>query len=272
MNADLELSGATRLVGIVGDPIAQVKSPAGVTRRLRARGIDAVCVPFHVASADFAAVMGALAATRNIDGMIVTVPHKFAALPLCASASERARFTGAANVLRRNPDRSWHGDMLDGLGFAAAQRDAGARLDGARALLAGAGGAGSAIALGLLEAGVAHLAVHDADPARRDALIARLAERFPGRVGAGSADPAGVDVVANATPMGMRAGDPYPVAVERLAARMHVGDVVTVPEVPPLLVAARQAGCSIQTGTGMFARVLDLMIDFFDPAPAAARG
>lgn len=263
-----ELSGATRLIAIIGDPIAQVKSPAGVTQRMRELGHDIICVPLHVSAADFDSFMAISSALRNLDGIIATVPHKFSALAACASASERATFTGAANVLRRASDHAWHGDMVDGIGFVSAQRRAGFDPAGHRVLLVGAGGAGSAIAFALLEAGVAMLAVHDADTQRRDALVARLSTRFAGRVEVGSVNASGFDMVANATPMGMREGDACPVDAGSLRATMHVGDVVTVPEVTPLLAAARAAGCTTQTGVGMFREVLALMVAFFCTAPA----
>jgi shikimate dehydrogenase len=135
-------------------------------------------------------------------------------------------------------------------------------LTGLRALQVGAGGAGSAIALALLEAGVAELRLHDVDPARRDALVGRLRERFGERVTAGAPDPDGFDVVANATPMGMREGDPHPVDVTRLKPGAVVGDVVTKPAVPPLIAAARRAGCATSTGSDMFAQVAVLIVDF----------
>jgi shikimate dehydrogenase len=109
---------------------------------------------------------------------------------------------------------------------------------------------------------VAQLRLHDADPARRDALVERLRERYGDRVRAGAPDPDGVDLLANATPMGMRADDPYPVDVTRLAPPTVVGDVVTRPAVPPLIVAAREAGCATSTGSDMFARVAVLIVDF----------
>ena len=73
-----DLSGATRVLFIVGDPIAQVKSPAGVTEMLRARGLDAIVVPAHVAAPDLPLWIAAVTSMRNCDGLIVTVPHKFA--------------------------------------------------------------------------------------------------------------------------------------------------------------------------------------------------
>ena len=254
------LSGATRLHVILGDPIAQVKSPAGLTRSFAARGHDAVVVPLHVGSAEIDAVVAGLSSVRNLDGIIATVPHKFALYAHCATASPRAHLLRSVNILRRAGAGGWHGDMLDGLGFVAAQRAAGCDPAGRRALLVGAGGAGSAIGLALLEAGVAELAIHDADPVRRDALRARLAGS--GLVTIGSDDPAGFDLVANATPSGMRPGDPPPIRLDRLAPGMCVGDVVTMPEITPLLAAAHAIGCRAATGLDMFDASLAPMTDF----------
>ncbi len=265
------LNGETRVLAIIGDPIAQVKSPAGVTATLAERGRNAVLVPMHVSPADLDAVVHGLSLAKNFDGISITVPHKFAAYHLCASATERAHVLGAVNIMRRNADGSWHGDMCDGEGFVAAARAAGCRPEGQRALLVGAGGAGSAIALALLDAGVAELAVHDGDAARRDTLIARLCARHGDKVVAGSDDPSGFGVVVNATPAGMRAEDPLPLQVDKLAPGSFVGDVITVPAVTPLIQAARERGCLTQLGTGMFAAVRDRMIDFLLEAGPLAR-
>lgn len=255
------LSGATRLYVIIGDPIAQVKAPAGITASFAARGHDAVLVPVQVAAADVVACVAGLSLASNLDGIVVTVPHKFTACGLCASLTERARFLGSVNVMRRGP-QGWHGDMLDGLGFVGAIEAAGFVPQGKRALQIGAGGAGTAIALALLEADLAHLSLHDSDTARRDALITRLAARFGTRVGPGSADPTGYDLAVNATPAGMRAGDPLPLMAERLSPMTFVGDVITVPEATPLLAAARARGCPTSTGVAMFDAAREAMVDF----------
>jgi shikimate dehydrogenase len=262
MNGYQALSGETRVVAIIGDPIAQVKSPAGVTASLQARGRNAVVVPIHATAADFDTFMRGVAVARNVDGLIITVPHKFAAYHHCGTVTERARFLGAVNILRRNADGTWHGDQVDGQGFVDGIRVAGATPEGQRALMAGAGGAGSAIALALLEAGVAELAIHDDDATRREALVERLRTRYGARPRAGSADPAGYDLVVNATPAGMRANDPLPLRADRLAPGMFVADVITVPAVTPLLEAARRLGCRTQVGGGMFAAVSTLMVDY----------
>jgi shikimate dehydrogenase len=255
--------GATRIYPIIGDPIAQAKSPGGLTRAFRAAGHDAIVVPLQVKPEHIVAFLRMLDDVGNVDGIIATVPHKFAAFAHAASASDRARLLGSANILRRRAQGGWHADMIDGLSLVQAMHNAGGVIAGRRALLVGAGGAGCAIGLELLNAGATSLAIHDTDAARRDRLIARLNGAHPGRVAAGSADPSGADVIVNATPSGMRESDTPPIVFDKLERHMFVGDVITAPEITPLLHAARERGCGIQTGVAMFEASVQLMFDFF---------
>ncbi len=258
---NINLTGATRLHIIVGDPIAQVKSPGGVTAAFGERGADAIMVPVQVAPEDLDDLLGVADRLKNLDSVVVTVPHKFACFRHCASASARAAFIGATSIMRRRPQGGWHGDMFDGEGFVRAMRLKNIDPKGKRALLVGAGGAGSAIGYALTEAGVAELALHDESAARRDALVERL-RAGGGRVGIGSPDPVGFDLVCNATPAGMRAGDDLPIDASRLEPRMYVGCVITVPSVPPLIAVARSRGCVTGTGTEMYQALQQLMLDF----------
>lgn len=256
------LNGATRVHYIVGDPIAQVKSPAGVTHTYHQRGHNAYVMPAHVAPNKLADWLAGVSLAQNVDGIIVTVPHKFACFDLCRTASDRAAFLHTVNTMRRNADGSWHGDMFDGLGFVAAMRDNGCQPEGKKALLVGAGGAGSAIAHALVMAGVSHLAVHDEDVVRRTTLVDRLASLGKCPVTHGSTDPTGFDIVLNATPVGMKAADPYPLDADKLNTAMFVGCVITAPAITRLITAARTKGCATMTGAHMFGRVRDLMVDF----------
>lgn len=259
---DLSITGATRLNVIVGDPIAQVKSPGGMTAAFAARGHDGVVVPVRVTAEDLGDFLAVADRLPNLDGIIVTVPHKFACYGHCRSATDRAEFLGAVNIMRRRPDGAWHGEMVDGLGFVGAVKAKGYDPAGKRALLVGAGGAGSAIALALVDAGVSELAIHDADAARRDRLVDRLNAKDKAKVAAGAPDPSGFDLVANATPAGMRAGDPLPIDVSRLAPSTFVGCVITVPALSSLVAAARQMGCPTSTGTEMYEALQSAMVDF----------
>jgi shikimate dehydrogenase len=233
-----------------------------VSQVFHQRGHNAYVMPAHVAPADLPAWLAGVSRAQNVDGIIVTIPHKFAAFGLCATTSERAAFLGAVNTMRRNADGNWHGDMFDGLGFVAAMPANGGEPRGRRALLLGAGGAGSAIAHALVVAGVSHLAVCDGDAARRSALIRRLEGLKLCPVTAGSDDATGFDIVVNATPVGMQADDPLPVRMDTVSPQAFVGCVITAPETTPLIAAARAKGCATQTGTHMFVKVRDLMVDF----------
>ncbi len=185
-----DYSGATRLFPLIGDPIAFVKSVHRLTQGFEGRSFDGICVPMQVPLGQLHTVMKALSAMPNVDGILVTMPHKFDAFRHCATSSRRARLLGVVSLMRRNADGGWHGEMLDGLAFVKAQRDQGARHQGARALLVGAGGAGSAVAQALLEAGVAELVINDTDPARVARLIDLLHDPG-GRVRFGPARPPG---------------------------------------------------------------------------------
>lgn len=255
-------TGATRLHIIIGDPIAQVRAPAGVSRAFAECGSDAILVPVQVAPVDLAGFLATATRVKNLDGIVATIPHKFACYRACATATERAHFIGAVNLMRRSPDGGWHGDMVDGLGFVGAARAKGFDPNGTRALQIGAGGAGSAIALALIDAGVRELAIHDSDAGRRDALIARLNERGRGRALIGVMDATGFDLVANATPAGMQPGDPLPVDMATVSPSAYCGCVITRPEVSPFIAAARERGCLTATGTDMYRALERVMVDF----------
>lgn len=247
-----QMNGETVVFPILGDPIAQVLAPRALSDIFEQRGVNAVVVPWHVATADFADAMAQLKRVRNVPGIVITIPHKTAALDACDRVSERAAFVGSVNVMRKTQDGGLIGDNVDGLGYLEGLRAAGFDAIGKTALLIGAGGAGSAVALELLVRGLSRLAIHDIDTERRDRLIARLNERFPLAAKVGSRSPAGYDLIANVTPVGMRDTDPYPVDAERLMPGQFVADAITKPEVTPLIAFARRLGCNTMTGVGMF--------------------
>lgn len=245
------LDGATMLNIIIGDPIAQVKSPTGMSRKLAAMGRNSIVVPAHVKPEDLDRFLAFAKTLKNLESILITIPHKFACFPHCARVSDRARLLGAVQSMRLDPDGSWYGENFDGLSFVTAAKRNGAQLDGAKALLIGAGGAGSAIGLALVEAGVSSLTVCDPDETRRNALLERLASATSTPVTAGTNDLSGYDFVANASPMGMKPDDPLPIDIDKLVASTFVGCVVTKPAISPLIAAARAIGCGTSTGIEM---------------------
>jgi shikimate dehydrogenase len=156
------------------------------------------------------------------------------------------------------------GDMFDGTGFTRGLKHKGFVCAGARCLVVGAGGVGSAIAASLAAEGVGSIALPDTNDASAAALAARLSRHYPHLpVRVGSNDPAGCDLVVNGTPLGMEPGDPLPIDVTRLAASTFVGEVVMKTEITPLLQAARNRGCRIQIGTDMLFEMIPAYLEFF---------
>jgi shikimate dehydrogenase len=102
-------SGATRLFPIIGDPVIYAESPVRLTRTFEQRDHNGMCIPMHVTEEGLDVVMAGLSATLNVDGILVTMPHKFAAFAHCVTSSERARMLRVVSVMRRNPDRTWMG-------------------------------------------------------------------------------------------------------------------------------------------------------------------
>lgn len=254
-------SGRTRIYPVVGDPIQQARSPSTMTRLFAARGDDAIVVPMRVGTAALSPLFSALHGVSNIGGILVTVPHKRMAAGLCEGATERARFLGSVNVVRRQA-AGWYGDNTDGVGYLDGLRLRGFAIAGKTALLVGCGGAGAAIAFEILLRGATKLAIYDIDKARLQMFCSQLEERFPGRVAIGGIDPSGFDLVANATPMGMRPDDPPPVDLAKLAPEQFVACAVTEPAVTPLIAAARARGCRTMTGVEMFDAQAGTLADF----------
>lgn len=259
---EVQLNGSTRVFYVVGDPISQVRSPEHLTRIFSRREFNAVLVPAHVEQKSLGHFLAAAADMKNVDGIAVTIPHKFSAFEYCASSSKRATFTKAANVLRKLENGDWTGDNIDGVGFIAAAEAKGFQVSGKRGLLVGCGGAGSAIAYETLFQGAASLRLYDVNVDRLRSLHSALKSQFPNRVEIGNSDPSGMDFIFNSTPMGMNSKDPFPVDVEKLDASQFCGCVITSPEISPWLVIARDKGCNILTGAQMFDAQSERLADF----------
>ena len=265
MTAPLPLlpSGTTELFVILGDPIAQVQAPIIFNDIFRRAQRDSVMVALRVSAPHLATVFRGLKQVENLAGISLAIPHKAPMLHLCDDASAMAQIVGATNAVRRNADGRWFADMFDGRGFVGGLEAAGHAIEGRSALLVGAGGGGSAIAAALLDRGIGHLRIADVDQVRVGAFVARLNARWPGRVSVATPDPAGSDLVINASPMGLQATDPLPLDPTRIAPGTLVADIIMKPPETPLLKAAAQRGLSTHRGIRMFSHQIRLYAEFF---------
>jgi shikimate dehydrogenase len=255
-------NGSTRLLGVVGDPIAQVRAPGVWTGLFQHNGVNALCVPMHVHPPSLETFFDGIRALVNLQGLIVTIPHKPVILKLLDVLAPRAQQAGVVNAVAIRADGQTIGDTFDGVGFVAGLHAAGQDLTGRRALIVGAGGVGSSIAFAVAEAGAREVCVSDVADARAGALTERL-QQASIRSDVVSPDPRGFDLVVNATPMGMRAGDPLPFDTAHLDPSAVVVDVVISHELTPLLVAAQARGCFVQRGAVMTDHMIAAMAEFF---------
>ncbi len=257
------VSGRTRVFGIVGDPIEQVRSPEMITAELRKRGHDAVLVPLHVRPDDFDGCLPQLLKLRNLGGMVFTVPYKARAMTLADELGEQARVVGAINALAHGANDRWRGEIFDGLGCVEAFRRRGVAIAGKRVMLIGAGGAGSAIAVAIGAQRPASLRIHDVDRTRAVALAARVSAAFPAvNVFAGAPVLDGVDILLNASPVGMLADARLPIVADALPPGLVVFDAIVKPERTPLLTLAERSGCGIIGGREMMRGQIAKMVDF----------
>lgn len=258
------INGNTQLVAHIGWPTHSFKAPLIYNPYFESAGIDAVVVPMGCKPQHFPALMKSVFALENIRGALITMPYKVSVVELLDEVTPVVQVAGSCNAVKRLADGRLAGDMFDGEGFVRGLARKGFALRGASALVVGAGGVGSSIAASLAHAGIGTLALYDTDAAVAEALAARLRRHYPHvRVNTGGKDPGGFDLVVNATPLGMREGDPLPVDVNRLDPRTFVGEVVMTKETTPFLAAARARGCRVQVGTDMLFEMIPAYLEFF---------
>lgn len=250
-------TGSTRLAGVIGDPVRHSLSPALHNAAFARLGLDWTYVAFEIAAGRAA---DALAAMRvlGIEGLSVTMPHKRDAAAACDELSPAAELLGAVNCVRRDGDRLI-GENTDGAGFLRSLRvQAGLEPVGRHAVVIGAGGAARAAIVALVSEGASVTIVN------RSADAAVRAAELGARAGATAGVPAisqsmvggpgavsNADLVINATPLGMSAGDPLPIDTSLLRRNHVVVDFIYQPAVTPLLEAAAEVGAATLNGTGM---------------------
>jgi shikimate dehydrogenase len=258
------ISGKTQLIAHLGYPTVAFKAPMIYNPWFDSQGIDAVVVPMGVKAEDYALTVEALRKFTNLRGALVTMPHKVSTLALADELTPTAQVAGACNALLLRPDGSLLGDQFDGAGFVRGVLRKGFVPQGKRVLVSGNGGVGSAIAASLAAAGVAEMALFDNFAASSEGLAARLQQHYPQlKTRTGSNDPAGFDLIVNATPLGMNEGDPLPFDMARVAPGTFVGEVVMRQVITPMLAAAQAKGCPIQVGTDMLFEMIPAYLEFF---------
>jgi len=247
-----DVTGRTSVLVLVGDPIYAAKSPQLFNPLFAAQGRDAICIPMQVPADGWDAFVAGMRRVANLDGLLVTMPHKTRMVEHVDDLHPSACAVGAVNVVR-NAHGRWTGAMFDGWGCVLGMRWEGHDPGGRRVFLVGAGGAGRAIAFAVAEAGALALTIFDVDVGRGQTLAHDVGTMVPACEArfAGNPDPKGHDIIINATPLGMQAGDALPVDPMLLPVGSSVVDVITQPDPTALCQAALARGCRVQGGRAM---------------------
>jgi shikimate dehydrogenase len=258
------INGRTLVIAHIGYPTDSFKAPLIYNPWFERVGIDAVVVPMACRAEDYEALLRPLFRLANLRGALVTMPHKVTTVALLDECSTAVKIAGSCNAIVKRDDGTLAGDMFDGAGYVRGAKRKGFRFAGARCLVVGTGGVGSAIAASIAAERVAALSLFDVNAAAAGTLATRLREHYPDvDVQVASSSPAGYDMVVNATPLGMNDDDPLPFDATRLDRGAFVGEVVLKREMTPLLQAARARGCPFQVGTDMLFEMIPAYLEFF---------
>lgn len=260
------LTAATRIVFMIGTPIAQARSPHLFNGWFAERGLDCAMVPLDVSPSALPGFVATVRDAGNCLGVVATLPHKQALVALVDTRSPTAEALSSVNVVRRDAGGTLHGDMADGDGFWSGAAAAGFDPAGRAVALAGAGAAGTAIAHAFAARGGRRLALWSPDDAEVAALAARLTS-FGVEFEPGLPDTLeGFDMAINATPLGM-AHAPGSAFSRRQLQTMPAGafaaDAVTSPLETQFLREAHEAGLKTIDGNamtlGQFARLREAL-------------
>lgn len=249
------ISGKTAVFCIFGCPVEHTFSPGMHTEAFEKIGMNACYVPFPVKPELLAAAAGAII-PLGLRGLNITVPHKERIIPYLHELTEDAAMIGAVNTIEVRGDRLI-GHNTDGRGFIRSLREeTAARPKNKNVLIIGAGGAARAVGFNLALAGARMIILHDADAAKAASLAGDIASRtgvFAESVNAESLVAAASDaqIIINATPLGLRKGDPAPVPAIAVKKSHLVCDLVYNPPDTALLKTAESKGAETMRGLGM---------------------
>lgn len=268
----MNVDAATHVIFMVGQPVAQTRTPALLNAWFAGQGRNLAVVPLELPGDAMPAFSRLLGEAGNVLGCVVTIPLKARLYPLVHEASPVASALQVVNVVKRLADGRLFGDMLDGAAMVQGLRAMDVALEGRSAFLVGCGGAGSAMAFSACSEGVRRLRLHDAHPESARRLSDTLRRRFGAceiEIGSDAQD---CDLVINASPLGMRTGDALPVPVEGLDPRAVIVDAVTSRSMTRWVAACRAAGHAVLDGNAIAAHQLPLMREFFgiEAAPTEA--
>lgn len=257
------VNGKTEVFGILAHPVAHVSAPELINHVFQKNGENKILVPYHVDEASLKAVVEGLKKTLNFKGAVITMPHKKSIVALLDHKTEAVLEVQACNVIKRTETGELIGDMLDGEGFVKGLEIAKCTVQDASVFLIGAGGAASGIAFSLCKHGVKQLYIYNRTKSKADALVNSLKASYPSvDIQFSEKITPNLDVLINATSVGMKETDPLPMSLEGLKENTLVAEVIIRPGMTITLKEALKKGCKIHKGIHMLESQIELMIQF----------
>ncbi|MEM8925869.1 MAG: shikimate dehydrogenase [Actinomycetota bacterium] len=260
-------TGSTRLAAVIGDPVRHSLSPVIHNAGFAALGLDWVYVALPVAAGAGGEAVAAMD-LLGIDGLSVTMPHKAAVAAALERRTAAVDRLGVCNCVFRHDDGGLVGDNTDGDGLVRSLRtDDGVDPDGARVMVIGTGGAAASIIEAVGRAGAGEVAVVSRTPERAADACRLTAVARP----AAAEEAAVMDVVINASPVGMAGGpqpEGTPVAARHLPADGVVVDIVYQPRRTRLLADAEAVGATAVNGVGMLVYQAAIAFEHWTGSPA----
>lgn len=259
----MNITGNTRIMGILGDPIAQISTPNAINPVFRENGADIACVPFFVSRDELHVVWKGLKSLKNLAGLGVTLPHKSQAAILCDRLEGNAKRTGVVNAVLREFDGTMVGEMFDGVSFTGSLIDHGHPVKGTDILMIGAGGVAQAIAFALHDASAASLTILNRTASKADRLASLVNAEVKGRFSSsGFREDFNYDLIINCTSLGLGTLDPLPLDPKFLRPDQVVADVIANPVETNWLKIAKTIGCATHSGIHMIEKQAVLIADF----------
>ena len=253
----MQIDGKTKIYGLFGEPVEHTASPAMHNAAFEKLSLNAVYLAFRVKPSEIKQALKGIA-SLNFSGINLTIPHKQICLPYLDRVDRQARLIGAANTIVARGGRLL-GYNTDAPGFLKSlKQDLGQTPKGKSVFLLGAGGAGRAVAIALAKNRAKEIILADLVLGRSRQLAINLKTHFPhlpvktlNLKKIGESDLAGVDLLINATPVGMRLADPLPVNPGFLHPGISVYDLVYNISPTRLVRTARRRGLKAVNGLGM---------------------
>ena len=259
-----EITGKTRVYGMIADPIGHVRAPMVFNPVLEEKGIDAVMVPLHITPQNLAPAIRSLANVPNFGGVCVSIPHKMELAAICDELSLASRLTGAVNAVRFEEGRLI-GDNFDGKGFVAGLLGEGITISKKSVVMIGAGGAARAIAAALAETDADQLQISNRTEAKATEIVDMLTplENTP-RLGVVAAADLGkalaeADIIINTTSLGLHDGDALPCDLSTARQDAVAAEIIMIPPVTDWMKAAEKRGMIVHAGRHMLDYQRDLM-------------